>query len=199
MLIELENSRILIDPGAVPFGQKRSIDKLGKLDAIFFTHEHADHFDKDEADKYSFLIPVYANESTAKQMSGKPNIINHGDTEKIGSFEIKAVELPHCLMPDGSAGPQNTGYLINGTFFHPGDGIELEGLSVKYLALPITGPDVSPKDAFSFGRQVSAEKAIAIHYDSFGANPDFYSRLIERYKQPFELIALEAGQSVELQ
>ena len=198
LFIELEGNRILIDPGAVPFGQKRSIADLGRIDAIFFTHEHADHFDKDAAEKYCSQIPVYVNESTSRQINGTPKIIKDQETISIGALKIQARELAHSLMPDGSPGPQNTGYLVNDILFHPGDGINLEGLSVKYLALPITGPDISPKDALGFARQVSAEKALAIHYDNFGADPDFYSKLIERYNQPFELIGLAAGESMEI-
>lgn len=199
LLLELDGTRILIDPGAMPFGKNRKVEDLGKLDAIFFTHEHPDHFDKDVAEKFSSRIPVFVNESTSKQIDGgTPKIINDGDSVTIGNFQIQVRELAHCLMPDGSEGPQNTGYLVNAEFFHPGDGINLEGLSVKYLALPITGPDVSPRAAFQFARQVSAEKALAIHYDTFGANADVYVLLSQRYNQPFELLIAKPGESIEL-
>lgn len=198
MLLELDGTRILIDPGAVPFSQNRNVEDLGKLDAIFFTHEHPDHFDKDIAEKYFGKIGVYMNESTSNQVAGEPNIVRDGDSVTVGNFQIKVLELPHCLMPDGSAGPQNTGYLVNDIFFHPGDGVELEGLKVKNLALPIIGPDVSPKDAFQFARQVEADKAMAIHYDVFGVKAPVYQMFAERNNQPFELIVLEHGQSTEL-
>lgn len=196
LLLELDGTRILIDPGYL--SAKREPSEWGNLDAVFFTHEHPDHFDKQIAEILSGQSNVYVNESTSKQMSGKSKVVRDGDIIEIGALSVKAVELPHCLMPDGSEGPQNTGYLVNDMFFHPGDGIELDGLSVKNLALPIIGPDVSPKDAFSFARQVSAKKAVAIHYDVFGLNPDVYVQLTKRYEQPFEIIVLESGQSTEL-
>lgn len=198
LLLELDGTRILIDPGAIPFGQKRKIEDLGQLDAILFTHEHPDHFDKDAAEKYSDEISVYVNESTSRQTGGTPKVVKDGDEFEVGNFKVKVLELPHCLMPDGSEGPQNIGYLINDMFFHPGDGVNLEGLKVKYLALPITGPDVSARAAFQFARQVSAEKAFAIHYDTFGANPATYTLFAKRFNQPFELIAVEPGVSIEL-
>ncbi|HEX5456066.1 MAG TPA: MBL fold metallo-hydrolase [Candidatus Saccharimonadales bacterium] len=198
MLLELDGTRILIDPGARPFAENRSVEDLGDINAIFFTHEHADHFDKDIAEKYSSQMPVYVNESTSKQMAGSPKIIKDGDTVSVGGFQVQARELPHCLMPDGSEGPQNTGYLVNNEFFHPGDGIELPGLKVKYLALPIIGPDVSPKDAFMFVRDTGAEKAIAIHYDVFGVNAEIYKGFSKRYNQPFEILTLTVGESTEL-
>lgn len=198
MLLELDGTRILIDPGALPFAKNHKVEDLGKLDAILFTHEHPDHFDKDAAERFSAQIPVYVNESTSQQMGGSPKVVNDGDIITVGNFRIQARELAHSLMPDGSEGPQNTGYYINDEFFHPGDGVELEGLKVRYLALPVIGPDVSPKDAFKFARVTGAEKAIAMHYDIFGARPAVYKMLAERNKQPFEVVVLSIGEPIEL-
>lgn len=196
LLIEQGETRVLIDPGT-PFTQKRDIAELGKLDAVLITHEHADHFDQELCEKVSGDLDIYVNESTSKHMVGNKKVVQSNQQINIGELKITAIELPHCLMPDGSEGPQNIGYLINDIFFHPGDGIELDGLKVKYLALPITGPDVSMKRAFGFARQVSAQQAIAIHYDLFGANPSLYSNFAQRFKQPFTLTVLQAGESIE--
>jgi len=109
---------------------------------------------------------------------------------------LGAIELPHCLMWDGSAGPQNTGYLINERFFHPGDGKELAGLSVEILACPITGPDVSLKDAFSFIKQLSAKKAIPIHYDFIGTKPEVFAGLADT--TGYDVHVLHIGEKLEL-
>lgn len=202
LLIEQDGTRILIDPG-FPFTNKHKITELGKLDAVFLTHEHPDHFDQKACEKLMATDQahkIHVNESTDKLLDTPHKIVvKDKDTIKVGKFEVKVIELPHCLMPDGSEGPQNVGYLINDIFFHPGDGIDLSGLSVKYLALPITGPDVSPKDAFAFAKQVSAEKALAIHYDTWGAFPDYYQDRANATGQPFELVILEPGQSIEIE
>src|SRR3989344_2736749 len=138
LLIEDNNSKILIDPSGE---EKDNLEKFGKLDAILYTHEHGDHFDPELAQKFMERgIPVYANASTAKQMKSQPSVVNDGQEFKAGEMSIKVLELLHCPMPDGSAGPQNTGYLLNQKLFHPGDGKELDGLQVDNLAVPITGP-----------------------------------------------------------
>lgn len=197
LLLEQGDTRILIDPGT-PFTSKHELSKLGKLDAVFITHEHADHFDKQAVEKLAEQTVIYVNESTSKQLTGQKKVVADGETITAGNFTLKVVELPHCLMPDGSAGPQNTGYLINETLFHPGDGIELQGLRVDNLALPIIGPDVSPKDAFKFARDVSAKRVIPIHYDIFGVNAAIYAQFAERYSQPFKMIVLQSGESIQL-
>ncbi|MGH7782782.1 MAG: MBL fold metallo-hydrolase, partial [Candidatus Binatia bacterium] len=61
LLIEVNGVTILIDPS----GQDKETD-FGKLDAVFYTHEHLDHFDADMAQTFveQGIAPVYANTST---------------------------------------------------------------------------------------------------------------------------------------
>ena len=196
LLIEEVVARILIDPSAQEKDRQKD---FAKLDAVLYTHEHSDHFDAELAKVFMEAgVPIYANASTAKLIDGKVNVVSGGHELTINYQKIKAVELPHCPMPDGSPGPQNTGYLINGYFFHPGDGKELADLQVKHMALPITGPDISMKDAFSFAKQLGVNRALAIHYDGLGAKPEVYAGFAERLSMPFKLISLGVGQTVEL-
>lgn len=196
LLVEEGGTKILIDPSG---DEVDNLDKFGKLHAVFYTHEHGDHFDPQLAQKFLELrTAIYANASTAKQINGQPNVVKDGQNLVLGEIQVKVIELPHCLMPDGSAGPQNTGYLINEKLFHPGDGKELESLQVDNLAWPITGPDISPLDAFKFAGQVSAKVLIPVHYDVLGANPARYQFFIDIFNFPFEMKVLQNGQSTEL-
>lgn len=191
-LVEEGNARILIDPS----GQDSDIEKVGKLNAVLYTHEHGDHFDKDMAQNFiNSGVAVYANGSTAKHLNTPPKIAVDGQEFKILGASIKVIELPHCLMWDGSEGPQNTGYLINQKLFHPGDGKELAGLQVDNLALPITGPDVSLKDAFSFANQVKAKTVIPIHYDYIGTKPEVFASIAG---DKFKVNILKNAESIEI-
>lgn len=198
LLIEDGGVRILIDPSGQ---EKDNLDLFGQLDAVLYTHEHSDHFDAGLAQTYveQGIAPVYANVSTSKLIKASKTTVKDGEQYKIGKMTVKAIDLPHCLMPNGSEGPQNTGFLINDKLFHPGDGVELSGLSVANLALPITGPDVSMKDAFSFAEQVKAKNVIPIHYDVIGAKPEFYESFASRFPEfKFKFHVLKLGQSVEI-
>lgn len=196
LLIEESSGRILLDASAEETGR---YDDFGKLDAVFYTHEHADHFDAELADKFmSAKVPVYANASTAKQMKNQPIIVNDGQEFEVAGFKIKALELPHCLMVDGSAGPQNTGYLFNDCFFDPGDGKNLAALAVENLAVPIQGPDISFKDAFDFAKQIGAKRLLPIHYDTMGAKPDMLKKFCEWFNLPYEITILGTGESTEI-
>jgi L-ascorbate metabolism protein UlaG (beta-lactamase superfamily) len=193
LLIEENGARILIDPS----GQEKDRD-FGKLDAVLYTHEHPDHFDADMAQAFveQGIAPVYANASTAKQIKASKTLVKDGQEFDIAGLKIKVIELPHCLMVDGSEGPQNTGYLINKKIFHPGDGKELTGLKVDTLAVPISGPDISLKDAFAFAKQVAAKQVIPIHYDYLGGNPDFFDSTAQ--KAGIKTHALNIGESVNI-
>lgn len=194
LLIDDTGARILIDPSAQ---EKERLSNFGKINAVCYTHEHGDHFDADMAEEFIKAgVPVYTNESTAKLLKGKSNVVGDGQDFTVGNMNIKVIELPHCPMVDGSPGPQNVGYLINEKLFHPGDGKELSGLQVENLALPLTGPDISMRDAFTMASTLGAKTVVPIHYDYLGANPEVYSRMGDKFQFKFKI--LEVGASVDL-
>jgi L-ascorbate metabolism protein UlaG (beta-lactamase superfamily) len=129
-------------------------------------------------------------------MKSQPNVVADQQELGIKGLKIKAIELPHCLMWDGSKGPENTGYLVNNKLFHSGDGKELDGLKIEILVAPINGPDVSLKDAYDFAKQVQAKTVIPVHYDYLGGKPEVFADVgkgIGVSAHP-----LDIGQSVEL-
>lgn len=199
LLIESNGHHIVIDPG-VHFLRSHSIDELKGVEAVLFTHQHSDHFDKNIVETLMGQgVAMYANGATARLIgTEKVTIVNSGDSFTAGGFEVIARELPHCLLPDGSEGPQNTGYVIDGVLFHPGDGKEIEDLKVDNLALPITGPDISILDAINFAKQVGAKVAIPIHYDGIPADPHVFAAYAGKGESGFEIRVLADGESTEL-
>lgn len=196
LLVEEAGTRLLIDPS----GQEaKDADKFGKLDAVIYTHEHADHFDADLTQKFmDGGVAVYANASTAKQMKSKPDVVTNGQEFSVKGLKITAKELPHCLMVGGTEGPQNTGYLIAEKLFHSGDGVSLEGLKADILAAPIAGPDVSFKDTHMFALQTSAKTLVPVHYDFIGVKPDVFAILAGWAEPPYEIKIIGAGETAEL-
>ena len=193
LLVENDGRCILIDPGR-PFAAKHQLAELPRLSAILITHRHADHLDADFiAQAAAERISVYANADVNKVVENV-QLVRDQDKFEVDGFSVQAIDLPHCLMVDGSAGPPNTGFLIDSKLLHPGDGKELAGLIVDYLALPISGPDISMHDAANFANQVKAKRVIPVHYDLMGGKPEIFARMY----QGAEVVILADAESVEL-
>jgi L-ascorbate metabolism protein UlaG (beta-lactamase superfamily) len=197
LLLEKDGQKIVIDPG-VHFLNTHKASELYDVKAVLYTHEHADHYEPKIADELkTHNIPLYANQSAAKLIGKGCTVVNDGDTFKVAGFSVRAYELPHCLTPTGP-GPQNTGYVIDGALFHPGDGKELEGLEVPNLALPIAGPDISILDAINFADQLQAKVVIPMHFHSISLDPKAFAQYAEWGKRTFEVRILDDGESTEL-
>src|SRR4051794_11511318 len=100
LLIEEGVARLLIDPS----GQEATrLAEFGQIDAVLFTHEHADHFDAGVAQQLAANgAKIYANQATASHMKNPPTIVSDGQEFEVAGIKVKALELPHCAMIDGS-------------------------------------------------------------------------------------------------
>lgn len=199
-LIEENGKKILIDPGNFTF-EKYSVDDFPTLDGVLITHQHPDHLDKKAVKALRGLgIPVYGNSDVASVLgenSVEMSVVESNKEFQAAGFTIKPLDLPHCKMLDGSPGPPNTGFVINGTFFHPGDGIELARLKVENAAIPIAGPTIDYDRAWKLAKSLQAKRVIPMHYSNprFPADPHEF-----KGKNPgnAEVIVLSDGQSTQI-
>lgn len=195
LLLDNGDGRILIDPGNLAM-DAFTLDDFGHVDAVLYTHRHADHFDERHvAAIVDRGIALFANEDTAALIDGgSVATVADGDNFEVAGFDVTARELPHMPMVDGSAGPPNTGYLVEGTFFHPGDGIELPGLEVDHLAVNLAGPSTSFRDAYAFTKATGASKVVPVHYDFFVAKPEQFAHFCDIA----EVVIIEPGSTATL-
>lgn len=199
--VEVDGRALLFDVGKLTtpdYGLK----DFGDIEAVLFTHSHMDHFDPDfvaEANRAG--IQVYGNANVA-QLAGdnQVEVIEDGEELVIADCKIKATNIEHCLMVDGSAaGVPNTSYLVDERLLIPGDPSEIEGITAEILAAPLFGPDISFKDAFMMAKSVKAKDLIAVHYDVVGMSPNGFSRLGgESFHPEAKVHYLKNGQSIEL-
>ncbi len=195
--VEKDGQALLIDIGNFSTA-KVTLQDVGDFSAILITHQHADHIDpKLEQWLQGKTVAIYANQDVANTFPQLDiTVVEDNQSLDIAGFTITARYLAHCKMPDGSDGPPNTGYVIDGTFFHPGDGVAIDNLQVDTLAAPIAGPSVSILDAVTLARSVHAKTLIPMHYD----NPVFFNDpavLAERFHDA-RVVILHNKQSVEV-
>lgn len=178
-LVLEDEGRICIDLGTIATADY-ALDDLGHLDAVLWTHQHADHFDPEAAaELLERGVALYGNADVCGLIGDGAIEVRDGETVEVAGFEVTPRDLPHVEMVDGSPGPPNTGFVIDGALFHPGDGIELAGLSVDALAVPIVGPSISYRDAYLLVESTGADVAIPIHYDFFRADPDLFAHFCD--------------------
>jgi L-ascorbate metabolism protein UlaG (beta-lactamase superfamily) len=195
LVFEKAEGRICIDPGGLSLSSY-GVEELGTLDAVLYTHRHPDHLDEHAVDDFLDRgVAVYGNADVC-QLLGNRAVNEVGDEAgfEAGGFAVVARSLTHAPMVDGSPGPPNTGYLIDERVFHPGDGIDLPGLRADVLAVPITGPSISFRDAYQFVRETGARTAIPVHYDGFIADPDLFARVCDIA----QVVVLGHGETIDV-
>jgi L-ascorbate metabolism protein UlaG (beta-lactamase superfamily) len=194
LLLEKAGGRIVIDPGSITMA-RHDLDEFGDIQAVLYTHRHHDHFDEHYVDALLERgVALYGNADLCSLVDPM-NEVKDGQSLEVASFRIEPRDLPHVPMVNGSAGPPNTGFFVDGRLFHPGDGIELEGLRARVLALPIAGPSISFRDAYVFTERTRADIVVPIHYDFFIAEPETFAK----YCDIAEVVALKPGASYEFE
>lgn len=199
LLITGNTTKIMIDPGNITFNKGFEVQEFQGMDGYLITHQHADHMDPNNIKSIVNSGMVYGNKDVVlklKSIGVEATTIYDKKPFKIGEFEITPYDLPHCKLIDGSDGPPNTGFLINRVFFHPGDGIELEGLKVDNLALPIAGPSIAFYHALSFAKSLQAKVVIPMHFDSFNADPALFAKRVGG--MGIEVRVLQTAEETEL-
>lgn len=193
LVLEKDGARIAIDPGSITM-DRHAASELGNLDAVLYTHRHHDHFDAGFARELEQRgVDLYGNADVCSQADSMTEL-RDGEAYEVAGFRIQPRDLPHVPMVNGAAGPPNTGFLIDGDLFHPGDGIELKELKARLLALPIAGPSISFRSAYLFAEKVGASVVIPIHYDFFVADPDLFAK----YCDVCEVVVLGPGDCADL-
>ena len=190
-----DGGRLLIDPGNFAI-DAHDVDDFGPVDAVLYTHRHPDHCDERGLEALLERDVVAYGNADVVALLGADRVaeIRDGEAVEIAGFEVLPRDLPHVVMVDGAPGPPNTGFVLDGAFFHPGDGIGLEGLRVEKLALPIAGPSISFRDAYRFVEQVGARRAVPMHYDMFIADPHLFASRCDIA----DVVVLAPGESTDL-
>lgn len=197
LVVEDKGVRLVIDPGSF-VADKYEARELGNINLILITHEHKDHLDISYLNDIIELNPgveIWANQSVANLIPTYiTKVVTDANEYNFRSMIIRSVYIKHVLMPNGDPGPENTGYIINDIFFHPGDGIDTNE-SADIVAAPLAGPDISPKDVIEFIKCTQAKTVVPIHYDYWPAKPRMFEHLIANN---IKYIILNNGQSVNL-
>lgn len=201
LVISNGTSKIAIDPGMYTFQKGFKASEFSDCQAILVTHAHGDHLDADNIKAVAEGKQIFGNAHVVehlKEIGVSAVEIKDQQAFEAGGFEITAIDLPHCKMADGSDGPPNTGFLIEGVLFHPGDGdMAPQGITSDNVALPIAGPSITTDGALKFAEDLEAKVVIPIHYDGkFPVDLDGFTQMAET--AGIEVRPLKAGEETEV-
>ncbi|MDO8559983.1 MAG: MBL fold metallo-hydrolase [bacterium] len=170
LVIEINGVRILTDPGNFEFaGMGADPAMLPPVDAVVITHEHQDHFHLPALSAVLAKnrgIPVFTTEAVTNQMAAADlaaEILRDGQTVTVKGVPIIGVGKLHAEIYGNWNRVENTGILVAGELFYPGDAFTLPPSGVGILALPIAGPWMKIKEAADYAIAVKPRLAFPIH------------------------------------
>ena len=176
LLVEAADRRILIDPG----GWSSGFEELTGLDAIFVTHQHADHLD---VARFPALLSgnpqaqVHADPQSAAILADTGlhvGVLSAGQDLSVGDVRVRPLGKMHAFNHDWvpnvanvglpvPAGRGPGGVLPGGGPSHPADALDAAPGAVALLAVPVNAPWCAVRDTIAFVRRVAPRAIVPIH------------------------------------
>ncbi len=164
LLVELEGTRVLVDPGV--YSDVRGVSDLA---GILVTHQHADHVDVAAVRDLLAANPsaqLVVDPDTATDVEGLPEcrVVRPGERFRLGGAGIEVLGGLHAPVWGPVPGCTNNAYLFgDGELLHPGDAFVPTSRDIDVLAVPIDAPWLKLSDAVEYVASSAPRVAIPIH------------------------------------
>ena len=201
--LDQDGAVLVIDPGTFT-------DAAGALDgaaAVMVTHEHPDHLDADAiraALSHDPELTLWANQSICAQFGefgDRVHEVRHGDALDVAGFSVHVYGVDHALIHRDIPLVINTGFLVEGDLFHPGDSYTVPEEPVRALLVPISAPWLKAGEMIDYFRQVAPDRGYAIHDAILNDNGlALFTRMLSVAAAPsgVPVARLEPGTSLDL-
>ena len=162
--LEKDGAVLVIDPGAFS-----GDDALDGANAVLITHEHFDHVVPDKLRAAMAADPglgLWTTAPLAEQfadLGGRVHPVTHGDTFTAAGFGVHAYGSEHAVLHQDIPLVANTGFMIDGEVFHPGDALTVPEDPVHTLLLPVSAPWLKLSEMIDYARAVAPQRGFAIH------------------------------------
>ena len=200
LLLEVEGTRILTDPGYFTTVQ----DTLADIDVLIITHEHQDHFHVPSVAailQNNPIIEIVCNKAVAALIQkdhndAKITVVEDGESAQVHGILIEGFGHEHAKIYGDMGAVENTGYMVAGTFYFPGDNFHVPGKPVDILALPVAAPWLKISETVEFAKLIKARIAFGVHdgmiLQSFRP---FFERIMNTFLSETKYITLVEGES----
>jgi L-ascorbate metabolism protein UlaG (beta-lactamase superfamily) len=196
-----DSGTIVIDPGIWT-----EPGVLAGANAILVTHEHADHFDPQAigaalaADGGLQLWSTGPVAGQFAEFGGQVHAVTDGDAFTAAGFDVRVYGERHAMITPDLPVVANSGFLVDGAVFHPGDSFTVPGANVRALLVPVSAPWLKFSEVADYIRAVAPDHGYAIHdavLSKFGI--DLVSTLLTVVPPPGRIVTrLEPGSTVDI-
>lgn len=186
ILVETAKTRVVIDSGP-DFRQQLLREKIKRLDAVVFTHEHKDHIaGLDEVKAFNFLnkmrMPVYVTQRVKEALKrefayifaeekypGIPEIDVYefeNEVFSIGDIVMEPITVMHSKLPVKGFRIKNFAYITDANFIAEREKQKLKNLDVLVLNALRREPHISHftlEEAIELVKELKPRKAYFTH------------------------------------
>ncbi|WP_284755707.1 MBL fold metallo-hydrolase [Curtobacterium sp. ME-Dv--P-122a] len=195
------NTRLVLDPGNFT----RPVDVTGVV-AVVVTHEHPDHVTPEQLHRILAANPdavVFGPEGVRAALADSGiavEVVTDGDHRTVGPFELSFHGTRHQLIHSSVPIVDNTGVLVNGQLFHPGDSYTDPGVPVEVLAAPVGAPWLKVGEMMDAVAAIAPSRAYPIHEATLSdVGYDMHTgRLREAVEPAGSLVVLRPGESLTI-
>lgn len=207
LILEENGTKILTDPGSYT---TEPVKAVTGINIILITHEHADHYHVESIEevlKHNPGATVVSNSAVAKLLAEKniPCTVV-GDTQSAtvgvvngaGGILVEGFGKDHAIIYGTLGQVENTGYLVAGKFYFPGDAFHDPKRPIDVLALPVAGPWMKISEAIDFAKLVKARVVFGVHDGMIvPGSGGFVATMLNNFLKAdgIEYVALAAGES----
>ena len=162
--IEIKGLTLLVDPGAY-----NPTPELSKLDAILITHEHQDHVSPDSLRSLVSAHPgveIITHNGLAKSLEGinaKITYVTDGEALTRKGVTIESFGKMHACIHRDIPLVQNTGFMIDGYLYYPGDAFHVPKKHVEVLALPVAAPWMRIEECIEYAKHIKPKSVFPVH------------------------------------
>ncbi len=168
LLVEVSETRVLIDPGTFSVDEAFALTDLA---AVVVTHQHPDHVDASRLPRLLAANPdavLLADPQTANKLELGEWLANaDGKETLVGEVTIRGVGSQHAEITPQLPRVNNVGVLVSArdepVLFHPGDTYEYAPDGVTVLALPLGAPWAKVSETIDFLQRVNPNSFFPIH------------------------------------
>ncbi|PYY65452.1 MBL fold metallo-hydrolase [Curtobacterium sp. MCPF17_003] len=200
-VIAESDARLVLDPGNFT----RPVDATGVV-AVVVTHEHPDHVTPEQvrrildANPGAVVIGPEGVRAALAEVDITVDVVTDGDHRTVGPFALTFHGTRHQLIHASVPIVDNTGVLVNGRLFHPGDSYTDPGVPVEVLAAPVGAPWLKVAEMMDYVAAIAPSRAYPIHEATlsevgFGMHT---GRLREAVEPAGSLVVLRPGESLTL-